>query len=124
MNQPSVLCLCEVHWRPLRRCILDLAAQGQGCDVLLRGPLVPDTLPMVPAHPAIRHRVVARPWFMALGLWAAGAGTLTGRYDRVLMDKPKLAARLRWLPWVRRRCAVVHADAALGYRMDTSCGSP
>lgn len=113
------LALCETHWRPLRRWLLEHAAAGQGADVLLRGPIVPAVLPLIPAHPAIRHRVAARSWFPLAALWAAAGGTLNGRYDRILVDKPKWAARLRrWAPWAGRRCAVVHADAARGYRLE------
>lgn len=119
------LALCETHWRPLRRCLLEQVTAGQGADVLLRGPIVPDVLPLVPAHPAIRHQIAARPWFPLAALWTAVGGTLNGRYDRILVDKPKWAIRLRrWAPWTRRRCVIVHADTARGYRLESPCASP
>jgi len=113
-----VVCLCETHWRPLRLCALQLAEGGQAVHLLLRGPITPDVLPLVPPHPRIRWAVIRRPWFKIVVVAAVAMGTLTGRYRQVLVDRARLRVVIqRWIPWVRQRCALVQADAERGFRL-------
>lgn len=115
------LMICAVHWRPLRLQALQLAEAGRRVHLILRGPIVPDVLSLIPRQPLIHWTVIPRPCFKPLAFLITAVGTLTSRTHWIYVDRPAMACQLqRWIPWARHRCAWVRADATQGYSVMTT----